>query len=1064
MAKAQATAADAQAMHLPERIDHEWLREQAIRPREARIEALTRDRHQHISDLFVALRDKARPNEFQAGVRGRKRRKLAADGPAGTEEPEGSEDFARRYQDAQALRELDLSVPPLSPTPPPKSPTRTTPNLMPASGSEAKAEEDADADAEGEDEDEEMAVAEALAPSSSTAANRGASHPKAPSAAPVVEKAPTSSPAKATATQPSVAAPSSTAAAQAPANPTPATSSAGQTAIAAPKLSTTDAPAAGSSTPQPPITASTSYAPPPPYTSVFGIPEISSDYVDHLPAVSNEILRNRLNTSLALRTNTKKSSKTASTTSSSTQLVQPDLYKLHVRAQHMGAQNFVGPGKRVHNALSTHEWEVGLEEMKSIRVFERIEQLKADKKWSFRQPKKQRTGVVPKAHWDYLLDEMRWLQTDFRQESRSKVVTAHRLARACRAWHRASPDVRPTLCVRTRPPRYLDERPDGAQEAMDVDQTSRSGKGKEKELPDSTEEDADGEIDAEGEAEDAGAVDTVVGADGTEAPTTTLGPAPAGAGQAGGTGGDEKTLDPNKGSVSRSQQVQHETTKAHTQAQHIQALINFRNPIFDFGADETVVDYDLLVALLDAQASGELSDEGLNIAELDLAALFPDLPLYSDFILADDTNMARRVEESSAWMGRLANVTRLLESKPLLVSTLQPGRTRTSNGWAPETASLLEDIEPPVDPRDQVPNASSVLFAGRKPKDVSVGEVLVKPTPVPHPDVRASSILWLPEEDARLLHLQKQYGFNWPLIAEIFNTSTQRPRSDFRLPWDCYDRWDRLVGPGSKKVLPDGTEISVPAPEYIPPVDRMGRAIPVIGNGDKKSARHASIADAIKKVQKLRELTASKAPPPGFPRRINMSMHESHNLPPRPYWTPMEWSVYKADQELQKARQRQAQAQAAQQAQQQAQQQQQQQAAAAAAAAQQNGGQRYQGPVAGSFANGSQGPRVPSSLPAQMAAAAAAAQIRGSPNGGGSPSALPLPNPNLGSSPSPGPAQLANGAGGAAGSGPTNQLTPEQLQLLQQRQQAFVAAQAQARLQQQQVARQGGGGGAGNGE
>lgn len=46
------------------------------------------------------------------------------------------------------------------------------------------------------------------------------------------------------------------------------------------------------------------------------------------------------------------------------------------------------------------------EELRAIRAFERIEQLKGEKKWSFRQPKKQRPGVVPKAHWDHLLDEM----------------------------------------------------------------------------------------------------------------------------------------------------------------------------------------------------------------------------------------------------------------------------------------------------------------------------------------------------------------------------------------------------------------------------------------------------------------------------------------------------------------------------------------------------------------------------------------------------------------------------------------------------------------------------------
>jgi hypothetical protein len=37
---------------------------------------------------------------------------------------------------------------------------------------------------------------------------------------------------------------------------------------------------------------------------------------------------------------------------------------------------------------------------------QRIEQLKLDGAWSFRQPKKQRGPVLPKTHWDYLMDEM----------------------------------------------------------------------------------------------------------------------------------------------------------------------------------------------------------------------------------------------------------------------------------------------------------------------------------------------------------------------------------------------------------------------------------------------------------------------------------------------------------------------------------------------------------------------------------------------------------------------------------------------------------------------------------
>ena len=45
--------------------------------------------------------------------------------------------------------------------------------------------------------------------------------------------------------------------------------------------------------------------------------------------------------------------------------------------------------------------------MRYMRAMERIEVLKREGKWSYRQPKKQRgVGGLAKTHWDYLLDEM----------------------------------------------------------------------------------------------------------------------------------------------------------------------------------------------------------------------------------------------------------------------------------------------------------------------------------------------------------------------------------------------------------------------------------------------------------------------------------------------------------------------------------------------------------------------------------------------------------------------------------------------------------------------------------
>lgn len=391
-----------------------------------------------------------------------------------------------------------------------------------------------------------------------------------------------------------------------------------------------------------------------------------------------------------------------------------------------------------------------------------------------------------------------------------------------------------------------------------------TGHGGEKDQDHNVDED---DQDAEGEPDDDAGV-RVVAASASDAvkDAVPVASAPAGAGKAGGSAGDAATVTV----AAPSSRSQAEANKVQSQAQHIQNLITFRNPIFDASVADTTISSSDLAFIRDSAASGGGGGGGGEKAEstkddpflgYDFAVLFPDLPLYSDFAIANDPSLARRVEDSSAWSGRLAQVTRLLEIKPTLVSTLQPGRTRTDKGWSPALIDALEDVKDSMSAGETpVPASASTLFAGRKPKDVATGELLVKPQEVPNAEIRATAILWLPEEDALLLALQKQYGLNWSLIAQVFNSTTHRPESDYRLAWDVYDRWDKLVGPGSKKLLPDGTEIVRPPPEWLPPVDRTGRPMPVIADGSKKKTRHAMIVEAMKKVQKKREGYAAKQP------------------------------------------------------------------------------------------------------------------------------------------------------------------------------------------------------------
>jgi chromatin modification-related protein VID21 len=43
------------------------------------------------------------------------------------------------------------------------------------------------------------------------------------------------------------------------------------------------------------------------------------------------------------------------------------------------------------------------------------------------------------------------------------------------------------------------------------------------------------------------------------------------------------------------------------------------------------------------------------------------------------------------------------------------------------------------------------------------------------------------------------YPFNWPLIADSFNSEVVTIPTEKRLPYDCYERWDLNFGPDAEK-------------------------------------------------------------------------------------------------------------------------------------------------------------------------------------------------------------------------------------------------------------------------
>ncbi|XP_029475223.1 E1A-binding protein p400 isoform X3 [Rhinatrema bivittatum] len=63
------------------------------------------------------------------------------------------------------------------------------------------------------------------------------------------------------------------------------------------------------------------------------------------------------------------------------------------------------------------------------QVHQRIAELRKEGLWSLRRLPKLQEASRPKSHWDYLLEEMQWMATDFAQERRWKMASAKKLIR-----------------------------------------------------------------------------------------------------------------------------------------------------------------------------------------------------------------------------------------------------------------------------------------------------------------------------------------------------------------------------------------------------------------------------------------------------------------------------------------------------------------------------------------------------------------------------------------------------------------------------------------------------------
>lgn len=103
-----------------------------------------------------------------------------------------------------------------------------------------------------------------------------------------------------------------------------------------------------------------------------------------------------------------------------------------------------------HKTLTTSNHYVDFHEQQDCRILKRIYQLQFSNRWSLRQIERSTEPLRPTTHWDVLLDQAKWMRTDFREERKWKIAAAKNLADWCAEWVASRTEDRVLLQVKRK--------------------------------------------------------------------------------------------------------------------------------------------------------------------------------------------------------------------------------------------------------------------------------------------------------------------------------------------------------------------------------------------------------------------------------------------------------------------------------------------------------------------------------------------------------------------------------------------------------------------------------------
>lgn len=125
-------------------------------------------------------------------------------------------------------------------------------------------------------------------------------------------------------------------------------------------------------------------------------------------------------------------------------------YQAHHPPRSAPLQELVASARKT---LSTAGTLAMIREQQDYKILKRVYQLQNANRWSLRQLQKSHEPERPTTHLDHLLAEMKWMQTDFKEERKWKKALAATFAEWCAEYVNSGPEERASLRVRARIPK-----------------------------------------------------------------------------------------------------------------------------------------------------------------------------------------------------------------------------------------------------------------------------------------------------------------------------------------------------------------------------------------------------------------------------------------------------------------------------------------------------------------------------------------------------------------------------------------------------------------------------------